>query len=474
MNKNISQWLHYSVSSRIIIIGVLALLLLIPVQMVKGLVSERASAKKSAVAEISQKWGGQQIIAGPILSVPYKTYAISEKGERVSSVSYAHFLPETLAVDGSLLPQKRTRGIFDAVVYSSELNFSGKFATADILDFDVKDKEMDWSKAFVSVGISDVRGVENNIAFDWNDAKIPFKPGIQTSDVIRGNASRGGSPAEYYEKFPTATYPPQEINGTGQNSGVSAVLPTSIRNGNKQSYDFSFTLNLKGSENLQFIPVGKTTEITLISDWNSPSFSGAFLPDRREVSEKGFTASWKILDINRGYPQSWTGNAHDVYASAFGVDLLSGIDGYAKTTRSAKYALLIISLTFLIFFFAEIFNKKKIHPIQYILVGFSLVLFYALLVSSSEIIGFGLAYLFSSIATIGLITLYGKAVLSNAKMALAQCFVLSFLYSFVYILLQMEDYALLIGSLLLFAILAAVMFVSRKVDWYEIGNEMQR
>lgn len=463
MNKNISQWVNYSVSARIIIVGVLALLLLIPVQMVKELVNERASLKNSAVAEISQKWGAQQIIAGPILSVPYKTYAISEKGERVGTTAYAHFLPETLTINGSVLPQKRSRGIFDAVVYSSELNFSGKFAMADILGFDAKDKEMNWNKAFISVGISDVRGVENTVAFTWNDVEIPFKPGIPTNDVIRGTAPK------YQEKMPSAIFPSETIID-GQNSGVSVDIPLNFEDSRKKDRDFSFSLQLKGSENMQFVPVGKTTEITLKSDWPTPSFDGAFLPDAREVSEKGFTASWKILDINRGYPQSWTGKIHDIYPSASGVNLLAGIDGYGKSTRSAKYALLIISLTFLVFFFAEVFNRKKIHPIQYLLVGLSLVLFYALLVSASEIIGFGLAYLASSIATIGLITLYGQVVLANKKMALLQGLILSFLYVFVYILLQLEDYALFIGSLLLFSILATIMYVSRKVDWYGIKD----
>ncbi|MBU4030617.1 cell envelope integrity protein CreD, partial [Patescibacteria group bacterium] len=184
-----------------------------------------------------------------------------------------------------------------------------------------------------------------------------------------------------------------------------------------------------------------------------------------------FEASWKILDLNRGYPQSWLGSAYNIYSSASGVKLLAGIDGYAKSTRSVKYAILIIVLTFLVFFFAEVFNRKRIHPIQYILVGLAMVLFYALLVSISEIAGFGWAYLISSVATIGLITLYSKSVLANAKMALIQSSILVFLYLFVYIILQLEDYALLIGSALLFSILAVVMYLSRKVDWYAVGDD---
>jgi inner membrane protein len=259
----------------------------------------------------------------------------------------------------------------------------------------------------------------------------------------------------------------------GQGSGISARLPSKIRNAGAAVYKFSFKLNLNGSQNIQFVPVGRTTDISVKSTWTSPSFSGAFLPDVRDVTYRGFDASWKILDLNRGYPQSWLGNTYNVYSSASGVELLAGVDGYMKTTRSAKYALLIIALTFLVFFFAEISVKKKIHPVQYILVGLALVLFYALMISISEVAGFGLAYLIASIATIGLITLYAKSVLANNKMAWVQGAILAFLYLFIYIILQLEDYALLIGSVFLFLILATVMYVSRKIAWYAIGDGAQ-
>ncbi|MBI2589413.1 inner membrane CreD family protein, partial [Candidatus Berkelbacteria bacterium] len=211
----------------------------------------------------------------------------------------------------------------------------------------------------------------------------------------------------------------------------------------------------------------------LKSNWGAPSFSGAFLPDTREITKNSFEASWKILDLNRGYPQSWLGSTYNIYSSASGVKLLAGVDGYDKATRSAKYALLVVVLTFLVFFFAEVFNRKKIHPIQYILVGLAMVLFYVLLISISEIAGFGAAYIISSIATVGLITLYSKSVLAHGKMALTQGSILAFLYLFIYIILQLEDYALIIGSVLLFSILAAVMYLSRKVNWYAIGNDTQ-
>ncbi len=360
--------------------------------MVKNLVYERESTKRVAVAEISQKWGEQQTIAGPILSVPYKKYVINEKGESVGVTQYAHFLPETLLIDGNLEPQIRSRGIFDAVVYSSEINFSGKFGRPNIRDFGIENKDVDWENVFISVGISDMRGIEEKIKLNWDNIEISFKPGIQTDDVIRDGPRYDNYVQESYRgrreeiQFHPVPSPTMEI---GQSSGISSARSLPGINGNNIiGYEFSFKLNLSGSRDLQLVPVGKTTEISLGSIWESPSFSGAFLPDTRKVTDSGFEASWKIFDLNRGYPQSWLGNTYNIYSSASGVKLLEGIDGYTKTKRSAKYALLIIALTFLVFFFAEVFNRKKIHPIQYILVGLAIVLFYALLVSISEIGGF--------------------------------------------------------------------------------------
>lgn len=465
-NIDFARWIRYSVTFRIAIIGILALLLLIPVNMVGNLISERELVSEEAALEVGQKWGERQVIAGPILSVPYKEYVTGEKGERIGITRYAHFLPQELSIDGAVEPQIRSRGIFDVVVYSSEINFSGKFERPDVVSLGIEDVEADWDNSFISLGISDVRGIQDNIKVNWNGAELQFKPGVQTDDVLQG-AIQGAT-------YPNGVGPiaDREAN-SGQNSGISVRLPASIREGNKPDYGFSFRLDLNGSREIQFIPVGKTTEVTLKSDWSAPSFNGAFLPDERTVAKDGFEASWRVFDLNRGYPQSWIGNAYNVYSSAFGTELLIAVDGYKKAARSTKYALLMIVLTFLVFFFAEAFNKKRIHPIQYILVGLSMVLFYALLVSTSEIMGFGWAYLISSTATVGLIVLYSKSVLANTKMALIQGLILSFLYLFVYIILQLEDYALLIGSLLLFSILAIVMYLSRKVDWYAVGGDAE-
>ena len=466
VNMNNMDWVRYSVTFRIAIIGILALLLLIPVSMVEDLIYERERVSEEAVSEVSQKWGEPQVVAGPVLSVPYKKYITNEKGERVSVTQYVHFLPQELSINSVVEPQIRSRGIFDVVVYSSEIDFSGKFAQSDIRDLGIEDIKVDWDNAFISLGISDVRGIQDNVKINWNGDELQFKPGIQTDDVLRNVIQSGG-------RADTVGLAIDKKTNLGQNSGISARLPEGVEEGNGFGHTFSFKLNLNGSQEIQFVPVGRTTEVALKSSWGSPSFNGAFLPDMRTVGDDGFEASWKIFDLNRGYPQSWIGDTHNIYSSAFGAKLLITVDGYKKATRSVKYALLIIALTFLVFFFAEAFNKKRIHLIQYILVGLSMVLFYALLVSISEITGFGWAYLISSVATISLIVLYSKSVLANTKMALTQGFILTFLYLFVYIILQLEDYALLMGSVLLFSILAIVMYLSRRVDWYAIGSNTQ-
>ncbi len=478
-NTNITNWVRYSITFRIIVVGILALLLLIPLGMVTDLIQERKSTKINAVTEISQKWGEQQTVAGPILSVPYKKYITNDKDQRVEITQYAHFLPDTLSINSSVEPQIRSRGIFDAVVYSSEMRFSGKFKKVDMSKLGIEEAHVDWNNAFVSVGISDTRGIEDAIVLHWGDSEIEFKPGVKTNDVIRKITKHnnysidpyyGSNNYQDYKMRDSVAQKSNASTGAEQASGVSTTLPENARNVRNSDYEFSFTLNLDGSQDLQFVPAGRTTEISLKSNWSAPSFNGAFLPDERTVSDDGFQASWKIIDLNRGYPQAWLGDAHDVYQSSSGVKLLAGIDDYKKSERSAKYALLIIVLTFMVFFFAEVFNKKKIHPIQYLLVGLAIVLFYTLLIAISEVFNFGVAYLISSIATIGLITLYSKSVLDNVKIAQIQALILAFLYLFVYIILQLEDYALLIGSILLFLILSTVMYLSRKIDWYVTAN----
>jgi inner membrane protein len=233
---------------------------------------------------------------------------------------------------------------------------------------------------------------------------------------------------------------------------------------------FSFSIDVRGSEQVYFSPLGKTTSVSLSSTWPNPSFIGEFLPESREVNKTGFNAQWKVLHLNRSFPQAWVNSQQQLQSSNFGVELLLPVDHYSNTLRSIKYAVLFVFLTFLVFFFIELFNKKQLHPIQYLLVGSALILFYLLLLSISEYLSFGLAYLISSLGICGLITGYTHGSLADKKITATVASFLVVLYGLLYILLQLQDYALLVGSLGLFLILAIVMYLTRKFNWYATNS----
>ncbi|RLD77336.1 MAG: cell envelope integrity protein CreD, partial [Bacteroidetes bacterium] len=234
---------------------------------------------------------------------------------------------------------------------------------------------------------------------------------------------------------------------------------------------FSFSLNLRGSEELYFIPLGKNTDVTIHAPWPNPKFNGAYLPDNHNITEEEFTANWHLLHLNRNYPQRWLGNQYNVAESSFGVNLLIPVDHYQKSERSAKYAIMIIAFTFLIFFFVEVLNRTRIHPIQYLLVGLALIIFYSLLIAISEHINFNISYLISSAAVIVIVTLYSKSIYKNTRQTTITGLTLVILYGFIFITLQLQDYALLMGIIGLFIVMAIVMYLSRKINWYEFGDK---
>jgi len=436
-----------TVMIKAVFIAIITLLLLIPAGMISNLVYERQGTKNEAVNEIGQKWGKEQTITGPFLTIPFtkliKRYSPKDSTDvLVERTDYLNILPENLTIHGSIAPEKRYRGIFEVIVYNSNISVEGNFASLNIKEFNIESKDLHTDEAFLSIGISDLRGIEEQIDLNWGNSTEVFNPGTVTNNIIT--------------------------------SGINAPLDLSVNNnGDIITETFSLNVKLKGSEYLQFVPVGKVTDVELSSDWTTPSFDGSFLPDQRTISDSGFVANWNILHLNRNYPQAWINSEHRVEGSAFGVDLLLPVDNYQKSERSIKYAILFIGLTFLVFFFIEIINKKRVHPIQYILVGLALCLFYTLLLSISEHSTFNLAYLGSSVLTIGLISAYTKTVLKSNSLTGLMSGILIILYLFIYVIIQLEDYALLMGSIGLFVILSMVMYFSRKIDWYEINNEVK-
>lgn len=447
--EKFNQKIKNSITIRLLSIAFLVLILLIPTSMVENLIREREYRRGDVIREVSEKWGDAQTISGPILTVPYyqyhKYYDEKEKRDKLSKTKhYAHFLPDDLTIDGALAPEIRYRSIYEIIVYNTNLTVKGNFPAPDFKKLGIDPKHAIWEEAFVSLGISDMKGIRDNIHLQWVKNKHDFNPGIVTNDVIGSGVST-------------------KVNLLALKKDTGEITL-------RKKYPFSFDLNLNGSNYLDFIPVGRETNVHMKSNWAHPSFSGSSLPDSREVTKDGFTAHWKELHLNRNYPQEWTDNSHNIYSYSFGIDLLLPVDEYQKSTRSAKYAIMFISFTFLIFFFIEIRNKKRIHPIQFILVGLALTIFYALLVSLSEVIHFNLAYLISSAAIIIMISAYSMTIFKNVKLTALMSGVLILLYGFIYTILQLEDHALLMGSIGLFIVLAVVMYLSRKIDWYSIAK----
>ena len=424
--------LRYNAFIKAAIIGLLILLLLIPALLIGNLVDERQEHRDCAIEEVSEKWSGYQSLTGPFLSIPYHEY--NEKKKCVET-HYLHVMPENLKVTGNISTQKLHRGIYDVVVYNSDLQFSGNFGNMDFAG--VPKDAIRFDRAVVCMGITDLRGIENQLSIHLGDSDYGFEAGLPTSQV--------------------------------RMSGVQTVV--NLTDSLIANAPFTITLKLKGARGIEFSPVGSSTEVQLSSDWNNPSFIGSFLPSERTVNEQGFSAVWRMMHLNRNFPKSWTDDSYYVGSdSDFGVTLLLPVDGYQKTERCVKYSILFTTITFLIFFFVEISRKKLLHPLHYLLVGAALIVFYTLLLSISEYVSFNLAYLIASLATITLITLYAKAVLKSWSLGLFVGGVLVILYGYMFTILQLQDYALLAGSIFIFVVLCLVMYFSRKVDWYNLNS----
>jgi inner membrane protein len=417
------------------LIAFLILLMLIPAVFIAHLVQERKARQEQVVEEVSSKWASSQTISGPVLMVPYTYSYKGTDGKDLTSRKILHLLPEHLRISGSVSPEVRKRSLYQVMLYRTALQLEGDFAPARLSALGIDPQTVSWGEARLLMGVTDARGLEDEVHLQWPGGIKKLEAGMPENGAL--------------------------------NDGLSVPVGFDPASGAA----FSLSLKLRGSSSLSFTPVGNTTEVSIQSTWKHPSFDGKYLPDTSaDISTNGFTAHWKILASSRTFPQAWTDNKVDIPSSAFGVKLIQPADGYAKTERSVKYAILFIALTFIIFFFLEILQKHQIHPLQYLLVGFALSIFYTLLLSISEYIGFNPAYAIAVSATVTLIGLYVWSVFRSGKTALGFSTALGGLYGYIYILIQLEDYALLFGSVGLFVILAILMYFSRKIDWYGKGN----
>lgn len=452
LGERVNNWMKHSVTLKLFSITILILLLLIPSTMIKSIMRERESLSQEAIDEVSSKWADRQEIAGPVLTIPI-IYEYKKDEDFFEETKYWKILPESLNISGNVNPKSLRRGIYEIIVYESQLTFDGTFKLEKLDSSNIK--EIRFDKAFLTVGLSDLRGIKDQVSISWNDKILNVEPGTRIPELIY--------------------------------SGFTIDLPD-IKEITSNPLEFNFKLNFQGSQNLSFTPVGSTTKVKLNSSWESPSFNGNFLPDKRNISKDGFTAEWHILQLNRNYPQSWVGDLNlnkkntaspylsptsgstsALHESSFGAELILPLGDYQKSMRSAKYAVMTIGLTFLIFFLVEILHGRKIHAFQYTLVGLSLCLFYILLISISEHSNFNIAYGISMFSIITMITLYSLSVFKVKKISVLLTAVLIGIYSFLFVTLQLADYALLMGSIGLMAILGATMYFTRNVDWYQIS-----
>ncbi|HRN55273.1 MAG TPA: cell envelope integrity protein CreD [Agriterribacter sp.] len=417
-----------------IIVACLILIMLIPALFIMSLVNERANRRETVAGEVSSKWATQQTVTGPILVIPYRESIQLEDGKTTVYKKYAYFLPGQLKINGVLQPEIRHRSIYNIIVYRAEMQIEGYFNPVQTEALHIAPEDLLTQEAFVCIGLSDFRGIENQLSLLWNNSSHIFQAGMPDDRIIK--------------------------------NGLHTALALDD-NDLAKANTFKLQLHLRGSENLSFTPVGKTTHVNIASPWTDPSFDGNFLPvTTPQITEKGFNAEWKVQHLNRNYPQSWKDSNYTIADSRFGITLLQPVDAYSKTMRSVKYAILFIALTFGLYFFLEILQKRTVHPIQYVLVGLALSIFYTLLLSVSEYIRFNIAYGIAAAATIALITLYTKSLFHKWKVAMLFGVILTVLYTFIFILLQLRDSALLFGSIGLFIVLAAVMYYSRKINWY--------
>lgn len=406
-----------------LLVGALILIMLIPGTFINNLVAERQFRQQAVINDVSAKWAGKQTITGPILMIPYKD---------TNGVHMAYILPDDLHITGRMDTVKKKRSLYNVTLYNARLTLEGKFNNVPFEKLRIPRENMIWQDARLVLEVGDMHGITEQVGLDWNGTKLNMEAGVPDNKQVQ--------------------------------EGIS--IPVNIVP--ESASTFTINLNLKGSEYLYFTPLGKATDVSLEAPWKDPKFDGQYLPETSNISNNHFTAHWKILPMSHHYPQCWKAEAYDLNKAAFGVSLIQPVDEYAKTNRSVKYAILFIALTFTFFFFLEILLKKQIHAVQYLLVGMALTIFYTLLLSISEYAGFNTAYFVAALATVTLISMYVMSIFKNRKTTIGFTFTLISLYAYIFILIQLEDYALLFGSIGLFVILAVIMYYSRKIDWYAI------
>ncbi|MFK7032526.1 cell envelope integrity protein CreD [Flavobacterium oreochromis] len=438
-----SKFFFQSTTAKMAMIGILTLVLLIPLQLSKNLIEERSIRKQEVSNEVSDLWGKDIYFYGPILKIPYKTYQEVRVTnptnktniiERKININYVFFFPENYNV--KTFAKKNTslkRGIYNNVVYTAYMNFKGNFSQLNFEKLNIKEADLLWNEASIIVKTTNLKSIKSDLNINLNNKTLKFESKTEDDN--------------FYGTLETNSFDYTNFNKNGIIS-------------------FNFKMEYNGSNSIKYIPIGKKTNVTIDSDWKSPSFEGAFAAndESKIINEKGFHVDWKILSINRSFSQQYTNKIPLLNEYAFGVKLIEPVDEYQQNERASKYGFLVIGLTFLIFFLIQSISKINIHIFQYLMIGLALIMFYTLLISITEHSSFSLAYIIAGLAVVTMISLYSKSIL-NLKFSTFISLSLISLYTFIYVIIQLESYALLVGSIGLFTILGLIMYVSRNIDW---------
>jgi len=415
-------------------IAALALVMLIPLAQVNDLVGEREGRAREATQKIAERWGAQQLVGAPVLVVPVR-WQVQHDKEWTTVEETEYVLADRASIVGNLTPAVRAYGIYETAVYTTEISVEGRFAATDLAALATPGVEPQWQRAELRVPVADVRGIRYVSTLHFGDRELTVGP----SDGV-ANIGAIGAPAP--------------LDG----SKLGETLP------------FSLKLTLAGTERFALLPLARETDLHLSSPWPHPGFDGAFLPKAHHVGASGFDADWQVLDLNRRLAQHW--REHDapgaLSETSFGITLTQPAGSYQQNVRAGKYGVLFIALTFVAFFLFEVLRGLRVHPVQYLLVGLALCTFYVVLLALSEQIGFGPAYAVGAACVVAMIGGYAGVVLAARRAGFVLGALVAVIYGLLYGLVVSEDYALLMGSLALLAAVAALMYLTRRVDWYAL------
>lgn len=460
--------LSNSILLKMFIMLVLILFLLIPLNLISDLINKRQQRNELVTDEICSKWSGPQVISGPIIAVPYtydySTNLTDDKGKKTiqqlqTDVDHIFIVPQTLDIKAEVVPEYRKRGIYRTVVYNSTLRLTGNFGELDLKKLGVDPERINWSGAKLFMGMSDTKGLKENPVGTLAGNKHVFE--MNSTDM------------QLFER--------------------TMVTPIDLSSqSTRHAFDISYTL--RGSRSINFFPLANQNHIVVEGSWATPSFNGAYLPDSRTVGKDSFSAEWNIPSFDRTIPEQWAGykgtlyrisNNYNIVADKIPapevhneqllaseknlvqVNFLEAVNNYQQTTRATKYGILVILLTFASLIFTEIIKKQRIHLMQYVLIGCAMVLFYSLLLAFGEHIVFNWSYLIAAIATITLISSFIFWITKDRKICLLFSAILAIFYGFIFVLMQLQDFSLLVGTVGLFIILAVMMRLSTKINWMQ-------